>query len=157
MKLDRRDAGILNALQRNARLTGDELAAIVHLSTAACNRRVARLREGGMIEADVAIVLPEKAGYGLQLTVLLSLKSDRDPEAHERLKGEFRRRPEIANAVSVTGQWDFVLTVVVRSPQRYEELMSELRTEHPSLDGSEALLVIDRIKTGFEVLVEAQA
>ena len=157
MKLDRKDARLLNALQRNARLTGDELAAIVHLSIAACNRRVARLRGGGMIEADVAIVPPEKAGYGLQLTVLLSLKSDRAPDALERLKEAFRKGPEIVNAVSVTGRWDFVLTVVVRNPQRYEELMAELRAEHPSLDGSEALLVVDRIKTGFEVLVEAQA
>lgn len=157
MKLDRNDARLLNALQRNARLTGDELAAIVHLSIAACNRRVARLRDSGIIEADVAIVSPERAGYALQLTVLLSLKMDRSPDSFERLKATFRKRPEIVNAVSVTGRWDFVLTVVVRSPQRYEELMAELRAEHPSLDGSEALLVVDRIKTGFEVLVEAQA
>ena len=157
MKLDRKDARLLNALQRNARLTGEELGPLVHLSPAACNRRVARLRDAGLIEADVAIVSPERVGYVVQFTVLLSLRSDRAPDAFERLKATMRERPEIVNAVSVAGRWDFVFTLVARGPERYEELMSELRSQHPDLDGSEALVVLDRVKVGSAIPVTPTA
>ena len=154
MKLDRKDARILNALQENARLTGEELGPLVHLSAAACNRRIKRLRDEGMIEKEVAIISPERAGFGYQLTVLVSLKDDHAPDAVERFKAGVRERPEIVSAVSVAGQWDFVLSVVAKGPKRYERMMRELRAAHPCLDGSEALVVLDRIKNGTALPVE---
>ena len=157
MKLDRKDAQLLNALQSNARLTGEELGPLVHLSPAACNRRVARLRDAGLIEAEVAIVSPERVGYAIQFTVLLSMKSERAPDALERLKKTMRDCPEIVNAVSVAGRWDFVFTLVARSPDRYEGFMAELRSEHPDLDGSEALVVLDRVKVGSAISVTPTA
>lgn len=154
MKLDRKDARILNALQRNSRLTGEELGPEVHLSTAACNRRIKRLRDEGVIEAEVAIVSPERAGFGYVLTVLVSLKDDHAADAVERLKAALRERPEVVSAVSVTGQWDFVLNVVAKGPDRYEKLMRELRAAHPCLNGSEALVVLDRVKIGTVLPIE---
>lgn len=156
MKLDRKDARILNALQRNARLTGDELGPVVHLSAAACNRRIKRLRDEGVIEAEVAIISPERAGFGYVLTVLVSLKRDHAADAVERLKAGLRERPEVVSAVSVAGRWDFVLSVVAKGPDRYERLMRELRAAHPCLNGSEALVVLDHVKTGLAIPVEAQ-
>ena len=154
MKLDHKDAQVLNALQVNARLTGEELGPLVHLSTAACNRRIKRLRDGGVIEAEVAILSPERAGFGYQLTVLVSLKNDHSADAVDRLKAAVRERPEIVSAVSVAGQWDFVLTVVAKGPERYERMMRELRAAHPCLNGSEALVVLDRVKPGTALPVE---
>ncbi len=153
MKLDRKDAIILNALQQDARLTGDDLGPLVHLSSAACNRRIKRLRDAGVIEGEVVIVSPERVGFSLLLTVLMSLKSDHAPDAVDRLKAALRDRPEVINAVSVAGHWDFVLTVAATGPDRYEVMMRELRAAHPCLDGSEALLVLDRIKVGLSIPV----
>ncbi len=84
MKLDRKDARILNALQANARLTGEELGPLVHLSVAACNRRIKRLRDAGIIAGEVAVVSPERVGFGLLITVLLALKSDHAADAVRR-------------------------------------------------------------------------
>ena len=153
-KLDRKDALILNALQQDARLTGEDLGPRIHLSAAACNRRIKRLRDAKVIEGEVAIVSPTEVGLGLFLTVLISLKSDHAPDAVEQLKAAFRARPEIVNAVSVAGQWDFVLTVAARGPERYEQMMRELRVKHPDLDGAEALLVLDRVKVGLAIQIE---
>lgn len=156
MKLDQKDARILNALQKDARLTGEELGPAVHLSAAACNRRIKRLRDAGVIEAEVAVVSPERTGFGFALTVLVSLKRDHAADAVERLKAGFRDRPEIVSVASVAGRWDFVLNVAARGPEGYERLMRELRAAHPCLNGSEALVVLDRVKTGLAIPVEPQ-
>lgn len=60
--LDRIDAAILVQLQRNNRLTSDELGALVNLSPSACQRRLKRLRHEGVIEGDVAIIAPKSVG-----------------------------------------------------------------------------------------------
>lgn len=157
VKLDSKDAAILNALQQDARLTGEELAQTAHLSPAACNRRIKRLRELKVIEGEIVVISPEQVGMSLFLTVLISLKSDHAPDAVDKLKAALRERREIVNAVAVAGQWDFVLTVAAKGPERYEQMMRELRLRHPDLDGSEAFLILDRVKVGLAIEIEASA
>ena len=157
VKIDLKDAAILNALQQDARMTGEELAPITHLSPAACNRRIKRLRDAKVIEGEIAVVSPEQVGMGLHLTVLLSLKRDHAPDAVDKLKAALRGRREVVNAVAVAGRWDFVLTVAARGPERYERMMRELRVKHPDLNGSEAFMILDRVKVGLAIEVEASA
>ena len=47
MKLDRTDRRILQAMQRNARISNLELAEVVGLSPTPCSRRVKRLKGSG--------------------------------------------------------------------------------------------------------------
>ena len=61
-ELDKFDYRLLELLQENSRLTGSELSTQVGLSSAACLRRVQRLRETGVIERDVAVVSPKAFG-----------------------------------------------------------------------------------------------
>jgi Lrp/AsnC family leucine-responsive transcriptional regulator len=75
--LDRADRALLDAVQKNNRLTSEELAQIVNLSPTACQRRLKRLREEGVIEADVSIVSPKAAGRGITMIVLVSLERER--------------------------------------------------------------------------------
>jgi Lrp/AsnC family leucine-responsive transcriptional regulator len=69
-ELDKFDYRLLELLQENSRLTGNELSAKVGLSSAACLRRVQRLRETGVIERDVAIVSPKVFGKKMMVIVL---------------------------------------------------------------------------------------
>ncbi|TIQ75268.1 MAG: AsnC family transcriptional regulator, partial [Mesorhizobium sp.] len=62
MDLDRVDRKLLNAVQRDNRLTTAELGELAGLSATACQRRLKRLRDEGVIEADVAIVSPQAVG-----------------------------------------------------------------------------------------------
>lgn len=54
--MDDFDRKILALLQENARLTADQLGERVGLSASACHRRLKRLRESGVIEAEIAVV-----------------------------------------------------------------------------------------------------
>ena len=69
--IDRADRALLEAVQKNNRLTSEELAQIVNLSPTACQRRLKRLREEGVIEADVAIISPKAVGRGITLTATI--------------------------------------------------------------------------------------
>jgi len=66
-RLDERDRAILDLVQRDNRLTSDAIGERVGLGATAVQRRLKRLRDLGVIEADVAIVSPKAVGRGLMM------------------------------------------------------------------------------------------
>ena len=54
--LDDFDRKLLTLFQENTRLTADELGERVGLSASACHRRLKRLRNAGVIEAEIAVI-----------------------------------------------------------------------------------------------------
>ena len=62
MKLDRFDKLILDALQKDGRVSNVQLANAVSLSESACLRRVRALEEAGLIDRYVALVSQAKVG-----------------------------------------------------------------------------------------------
>ena len=75
MKTDEFDLKLLRLLQQNNRLTADELATTVGLSSSAVQRRLKRLRDEKIIEADISIVSPSVGGIGLTCIVDVILES----------------------------------------------------------------------------------
>src|SRR5919109_4782776 len=80
VELDDFDRRLLDALQQDSRRTGEQLAALVGLSPAACLRRAQRLRETGVIEREIAILAPAALGGMTSVLVLVTLERDR-PDA----------------------------------------------------------------------------
>ncbi|MGX8009753.1 Lrp/AsnC family transcriptional regulator [Mesorhizobium sp. ORM8.1] len=153
MDLDKVDRKLLNAVQRNNRLTTEELGEIAGLSATACQRRLKRLRESGVIEADVAIVSPKAVGRPLIMLTSISLERDR-ADIIDRFKQAVRRTPEIMSAYYVTGEADFVLTISVRDMAEYEEFTRRFFHEHSDIKGSKTMVVMDRIKSSFALPIE---
>ena len=65
VELDRTDLRILAELQRDGRLTNQELAERVSLSPSPCLRRVRRLEETGVIRGYAALIEPRAVGLGV--------------------------------------------------------------------------------------------
>ncbi len=63
--LERKDRVILRELQRDSRLTMQQLADKVGMSSSACWRRVRSLEEAGVIDRYAAILDTKKAGFSL--------------------------------------------------------------------------------------------
>lgn len=78
--LDRIDRQILEILQGDNRIPNVSLAERVGLSPPACSRRVARLREAGVIVRDVSIVDPQKVGKAVKVMIAVTL-ADRSKAA----------------------------------------------------------------------------
>ncbi|MEB0119063.1 winged helix-turn-helix transcriptional regulator, partial [Undibacterium sp. RTI2.2] len=71
--LDELDKRILQQLQRDASVSNQALAELVHASPPTCLRRVKRLLDEGVIAKQVAILAPEKVGAGLTAIVEITL------------------------------------------------------------------------------------
>jgi Lrp/AsnC family leucine-responsive transcriptional regulator len=71
MDLDRIDVKLLEAVQLNNRITFEELSEMVGLSPTACQRRLKRLRDDKIIEADVAIVSPKAVSRPISMIVMV--------------------------------------------------------------------------------------
>ena len=101
MELDDFDRRLLDALQEDNRQTGEELAALVGLSPAACLRRAQRLRDEKVIERDVSILAPGAIGRRLTMGVLVTLERE-GPDFVDAFKRAMRQAPEVMQCYYVT-------------------------------------------------------
>ena len=131
MDLDRYDRAILKVLQQDARITNAALAEKVSLSESACLRRVRALEESGLIEGYTAVPNQQKAGY--PVNVFVSITLDRQAQAGlEAFETAARKIPEVMECYLMTGDYDYLLRVVVADLGDFERLHQAL-TRLPSV------------------------
>ena len=108
---DTLDIRLLALLQGNALLTADELARELPLSPSAIARRIRRLRETGVIVADVAVV---SDSVGPFLSALVHIQLDRHAlAAVEALRRRLTASPHVQLYMEIAGAFDVVLLVTV--------------------------------------------
>jgi Lrp/AsnC family leucine-responsive transcriptional regulator len=153
MPLDAFDAKLLNAVQADNRLSAESLADAVGLSPSACLRRLRRLRETGVIEADIAVVAPEAVGRQLMMVVEVTLERER-PDLMDEFKRSMRRTPEVMLCLYVTGQTDFILIVTAKSMAHYEDFTRRFFFENANVQRFHTYVVMDRVKVGLAIPIE---
>lgn len=142
--LDALDRKILDALQRDATASLEQLAARLRASKTPIWNRIRKLREAGVIEREVAILSPEAVGLDACFVVLI--RTDRhEPDWLERFTAAVREMPEILSAHRVAGDIDYVLTVRVADARAYDAFYRRL-IERVSLFNVTSLLSMEEIK-----------
>jgi DNA-binding Lrp family transcriptional regulator len=132
MHIDRFDKAILTALQKNGRISNVQLAQRVNLSESACLRRVRALEDGGMIRRYVAL-LDQKA-IGLPGTVFVHIALRREEQSElAAFEKAVREIPEIMECYLMTGEFDYLLRVVVSDMADFERLHNESLTRLPGV------------------------
>ena len=121
--MDKTDLKILQALQRNGRLSSQALAEEVGLSTSPCWRRVRKLEAEGVIQATVALVDAEQVGLHVTAMAMVSLE-DHHPVSVAEFDRIVQERPEILECHATSGQYDYTLKVVCESIKAYDRLLS---------------------------------
>ena len=151
--LDRIDFKILDALQKDGRLSNKELAALVHLSPSSCWERVRQLREQGVLKGFHATVDEKALGIGLEAMIGVSLKRH-TREAVESFRDHALRVDEVLAVYHVTGGKDFLVHVAARDAEHLRDLALEALTTRPEVANLETSLIFqgDR-KTGLPILV----
>lgn len=132
VKLDAYDRRILNALQRDGRLTNVQLADEIGLSASPCLRRVRHLEDTGVIRGYQAALDAETLGLGL--TVFIGVKVDRHHEDEaQKFHQVVSEWPEVISAYLVSGESDFLLQVVVPDLRAYDRFLSDTLLKMPSV------------------------
>tara|TARA_R110000744_G_C18901373_1_gene509295 strand:- start:54 stop:521 length:468 start_codon:yes stop_codon:yes gene_type:complete len=150
VELDAFDIKMLVQLQHDARTTSERLAELLGLSPTACQRRLKRLRASGVISAEIAVIDPAATGNWITLIAHASLVRGR-PEIVDAFKKDVRRTPEIQQCFYVTGDYAFVMVVVVQDIRAYDQLIRKLFMENPNILKFQTSMVIDTVKTGLSL------
>jgi len=121
--MDNTDKKILQLLQQNAKLTTQEIAEQVALSTTPCFRRIKQLEENGTIKNYVALL--DQEVLKLSLTVIVNIGLDNhSPERISNFQIQIKNIPEVIQCYMITGQKaDYVLKLVVKDMSHYQSLL----------------------------------
>lgn len=148
--LDAVDMEILRALQKNARLTTKELAAMVNLSTTPVFERVKRLEQRGYIKGYVAVLDAEKLGRGF--VVFCSVKMRRiGREIAEDFARVVRSIPEVTECYNISGSYDYLLKIHAPNMKYYQEFVLNILGNIDHLGSLESTFVMDEIKHDFGI------
>ena len=132
MPLDSYDKAILNALQKDGRISNKSLAELVNLSESACLRRVRALEEEGMIDRYVALVSQAKAGLPGDVWVNIGLQREEEREL-AAFEEAVRSIPEVMECFLMTGEFDYLLRVVVSDMADFERIHKQALTRLPGV------------------------
>jgi len=132
MALDRYDHRILDALQRDGRISNVQLASLVNLSESACLRRVRALEDSGIIERYAALVSQPRLGLAGNVFVHIALHREEQSEL-AAFEDAVKSIPEIMECYLMTGEFDYLLRVVVADMADFERLHNELLTRLPGV------------------------
>lgn len=127
-KIDGIDRRILTCLQINGSLSQRELAEQVGLSQNACNRRLQRLQESGVITGSQASV--DLPAVGLDLTVFVMIRTrHHSKEWAEEFRQHVEKLPEVVDFYRIGGDWDYLLKVVTRGMRGYDAFYQKIITD----------------------------
>ena len=143
--LQPKDRRLLAELQRDSRLTNQELADKVGMSSSATWRRVKSLEDSGVIERYTALFNPRRAGFGLASIVHLSLA--RHEQTHvEHFVREVLQHPEVLECYATSGEADFHLRVVVEDIDAYNQFLDNFIFRLPGVSLVRSNIVLKEIK-----------
>ena len=143
--LDSIDRAILTELQREGRLSNQDLAQRVHLSPSACLRRVKTLEDNGVIAQYVALVNPRAVGkHGISFTII-NLESMNTPQL-EAFEQAVRDQPEVLDCYYVAGSNDYLIRFAYHDAEDLERFHSEVLMRLPNVARANSLLVLRTVK-----------
>lgn len=144
-ELDSFDLRILDALQRDGRLTNVELAERIGLSPTPCLRRVKALESAGIISGYKAVLDRAKVGLGLTIIVGVKIDGHRDENA-SAVQEAFRAMPEVVSCHCVSGESDFLLETVFPDIASYEAFVFGTLLTLPMVKDIRSNFVLRRVK-----------
>lgn len=154
IELDKLDRRILAMLQKDARRSAELMGAEIGLSASAVQRRIARLREEGVITAEVAVIDQKRVGRPLTLIVEVEVERER-PELLASLKQWIAAEAMIQEAWYVTGAGDYVLIIVARDVDDFEAMMQRLVVENANVRRYHTRVALGTVKRGMLVPVDS--
>jgi Lrp/AsnC family leucine-responsive transcriptional regulator len=145
MKCDRFDAKILDALQRDGRLSVVDLAELVGLSPTPCARRIKALESEGAIEGYAAILNPARVGLAVLAIVQVKLTEHTD-ETVARFEREIQLMNEVTKCLAMTGSYDFILEVYGKDLEALSNVVLKKLIRVPNVRDLQSSVVLETIK-----------
>ena len=142
MDLDRTDCGILELLQKDARLMNKQLSAEVGLAPSSCHERIKRLWADGVLTKSHATVDPAKLGFTISVVVLAKI-SKKGQINIDPLMDRLINCPEIQQVYVLTGRYDLMLYMIARNMDNLKEIARSALSDSDEISSYETSIVYD--------------
>jgi Lrp/AsnC family leucine-responsive transcriptional regulator len=150
VKFDRFDAKILDALQRDGRLSVVDLADAIGLSPTPCARRIKALETDGAIEGYTAVLNPARVGLAVLAIVQVKLTEHTD-ETVARFEREIQLMDEVTRCFAMTGSYDFILEVYGKDLDALSNVVLKKLIRVPNVRDMQSSVVLATIKRSARI------
>ena len=150
MKLDGFDIKIMQALQQQADISVQALSEQVGLSHTPCWRRIKRLREAGIISGNVALVNAKRVGLGVTVFVHAKL-SNHDEQVLAEFEAAAIAMDEVIQCYIMSGDFDYLLRVVVPSIEQYEQTLNRRLVRLPGVQSLNSSFALRELKNNHQL------
>ena len=152
MSLDAIDRHILDIMQCDGRISNADLAKRIHLSPAATHARLRRLEREEYIEGYGARLNRQKLGYTMLCHIGISLQSHSQDDL-TRFRRALRNMPQVLECSFVTGEFDYMVKVILRDQQDLEHFILHALAPLPGVARVNTSLVVAEIKNSLTLPV----
>ena len=144
-RLTRSDHQLLCALQEDLSISQIDLAERAGLSRSSVWRRIRELEEAGLIDGKVALLNSRQLGF--QIHVLLSVSMNKHSvQTRQDFETHVQTLPEVMECFSVSGDRDYLLHIVARDMESYNEFLNTRILDHPSVHSASSSFALRRVK-----------
>lgn len=143
--IDGYEVKMLDILQRDGRKPVSELATEIGLSNTPCARRFESLQAAGIISGFQAVVSRRAVGLMVEVFVQVRLVSHSD-DSPDRFIAAVQQLDEISSCWTMTGDYDFLLHVMVPTVDDLNEFVMHRLMRFPGVRDVHTQLVLRNIK-----------
>lgn len=118
------DKYLLEILTEDSRCSATEISKQINLSIPAINKRIAKLRETGVIEKFTVQVNPQKIEKSAQAFIMLVV--DQYSQINE-LIDFVNKKKNIVDCYAITGEYDYLLKLYAKDIEELESILLELK------------------------------
>ncbi len=152
MEFDHIDRKLLYFLQTDSKLTTKNLSHQLNLSVTAVYERIKKLERSGVIEQYVAVINKEKANKSFIVFCHIKLIQHSN-EYITKFESEVIRLNEVLECFNVSGDYDYILKVVVKNMKAYREFINEKLTKIQYIGSTHSTFIISELKYSTRVEV----
>jgi DNA-binding Lrp family transcriptional regulator len=145
VSLDQKDLAILKLLQQNARITVKEISDKVNLSTTPVYERIKWMEQTGVIKQYATLIDPVKLNKRLMVIVYVSLKQHNKKEGTKFVRA-MNEMTEVLECYSISGEFDFMLKVVVEDMNAYYDFHVNRLSEMENIGNVQSVFVMGTVK-----------
>ena len=136
---------MLKAVQEDASLSQAELAAVTGMSRTSVWRRIRDFEECGLIERQVMLLNPKLTGFHLQVRLAVSMIEHTD-DNRQAFEDHVKRLSMVTECCTISGEWDYVLSVVALDMEHYNDFLLTEILAHPAVRSASSSFVLQRVK-----------
>ncbi|TVZ50952.1 Lrp/AsnC family transcriptional regulator [Dokdonia sp. Hel_I_53] len=152
MKLDVIDKKILMLLQKDSKITNKELSLSLNLSVTAIYERIKKMERSGVIAHYVALVDKQKVELDFQVFCHVKL-AHHGKEAISSFEKDVIKLDEVLECFHVSGDYDYLLKVVVKDMEHYRSFMVTKLTALKFIGSTQSSFTISEVKNTLMVKV----